>query len=352
MTGLTDTAYYTRKGIKYTALGLVLFMVLKFAWGVGLAWWKQRNPPPPPAPEVKFGKLPKTEFPISQTNLGALSYRLETIEGTPPNLPTLGRAYFMPGINPGLLALDRAKEKAKKMGFAGEPQPIDQTTYRFQTAADPPTTLEIETISGNFRLSYPYATDPELLANKILPSSPQAITETKGFLAKAGVLGDDLKEGRAEVSYWRLEGGNPVSAISFSEADFVRVDLFRSNLNDLPILATNPRQSNIYLLFSGSKQTEKRIVEAGFSYTPIDRENFSTYPLKTASQGWQELQAGQGYLANLGQNEDGKITIRRIYLAYFEQKGTIQKFLQPIFVFEGDKNFFAYVSAVDSNYTE
>ena len=353
MAGLTQTAYYTRKGIKYFALGLVLFTVLKFAWGMGLTWWKQQNPPPPPAPEVKFGKLPQIQFPAPQTNPSSLSYHLETIEGIPPNLPTLGRVYFMPEANPGVLALERAKEKAKQLGFGSEPQGLNETTYRFQNAAASPTTLEIDIISGNFKLFYPYSTDLDLLTNKTLPTDPQAIAEARSVLAKAGILTDDLKEGRSEVSYWRPEGGNLVPAISFSEADFVRIDLFRADVDDLPILPPNPKRANIYFLFSGSKQTEKRIVEAGFIYNAIDRELSSTYPLKTASQGWQELQAGQGYIANLGRNENGKITIRKIYLAYFEEgEGSAQKFLQPIFVFEGDGDFLAYAAAVSPELTE
>lgn len=353
MAGLTQTAYYTRKAIKYSAAGLVIFVVLKFAWGMGLAWWKQQNPPPPPAPEEKFGKLPAIQFPSSQTNPGSLSYHLETIEGIPPNLPTLGRVYFMPEANPGVLALERAKEKAKQLGFESEPQGFDETTYRFQNAANLPATLEIDIISGNFKLFYPYSTDLDLLANKTLPTDTQAIAEARSFLAKADVLTDDLKEGKGEVSYWRLEGGNLVPAVSFSEADFVRVDLFRTDVGDLPILPPNPRQANIYFLFSGAKQTEKRIAEVGFIYNAIDRELSSTYPLKTASQAWQELQAGQGYIANLGRNENGKVTIRKIYLAYFEEgKGSAQKFLQPIFVFEGDGDFLAYAAAVSPELTE
>jgi hypothetical protein len=53
----------------------------------------------------------------------------------------------------------------------------------------------------------------------------------------------------------------------------------------------------------------------------------------------------------LGDNQEGQITIRNIFLAYFESEEP-QNYLQPIFVFEGDKNFTAYVSAVDPEWID
>jgi len=43
----------------------------------------------------------------------------------------------------------------------------------------------------------------------------------------------------------------------------------------------------------------------------------------------------------------GQVTIRNIYLAYFEPV-TLTNYLQPIFVFEGDNNFVAYVPAIST----
>ena len=46
-----------------------------------------------------------------------------------------------------------------------------------------------------------------------------------------------------------------------------------------------------------------------------------------------------------------EIIIRKIYLAYFEP-ATLTNYLQPVFVFEGDDNFVAYVSAVTDKYVK
>ncbi|MBM3209034.1 hypothetical protein FJZ40_01970 [Candidatus Shapirobacteria bacterium] len=352
MNSLAQAAYYTRTIIKLSAIGLVLFFVIKFSINLGIAYWKQKNPPPPPAPEIRFGNLPKIAFPAPSDKLPAsLTYSLETIEGILPNLPTLGKVYFVPQPGPSLLASDRAKQKAGNLGFSGEPVLLTQTKYRFTSRAEPVATFELDIISGNFKLSYPYLSDPTLLQNPNVPQLSQAIAEARSYLAAAGALTDEIRDGRGEANYLKLDGQNLVPALSFSEAQFTSVNLFRKDLDTWPILSPNPKKSLIHFLFSGSGEQRRRIVEANFTYGPIDRQISSTYPLKTSAQAWQEIQAGQGFVANLGQNENGKITIRKAYLAYFDSEEP-QKFLQPIFVFEGDRNFFAYITAVDSQYTD
>jgi len=61
------------------------------------------------------------------------------------------------------------------------------------------------------------------------------------------------------------------------------------------------------------------------------------------------VQAGEGYIAS-GQNLE-RAVIRSVELAYFDDF-EYQPFLQPIYVFKGDDNFLAYVSAIHPNYLE
>lgn len=353
MSTLSETAHYARKAIKYGAIAVVFLLVGKFAYGIFLIHWKAAHPPPLPPPEVKFGKIPKIKFPTSHLPAGgqaSLSYRLQTIEGIPPNLPTVSKVYFIPQPGPNLLAADRAKERARKIGFDQPPTQLSTTVYRWQGKTDPPTTLELDIISGNFTLSYPHQEDSSLLINNT-PSKPQAISLAKNFLTNFESLPTDLKEDQAEVEYLKFEGGKLTPAIAFSETQFLRVNLFRERLDDLSILPPNPKQSLISFLISSSPDPNKKIVDIIYTYNQIERETFSSYPLKLSAQAWQELQANQGYIANLGRNEDGKVVIRRIYLAFFESAQP-QRFLQPIFVFEGDNDFYAYVAAVDPTMTE
>lgn len=266
-------------------------------------------------------------------------------------MPDTGNVYFMPESGPNLLALDRAKERAKKIGFSEEPTRLSPTLCRWEGKTDPPTTLELDIISGNFKFTYPYQDDPSLINNNYLSNNSQAIALVQNFLSSFESLPQDLEIDQSKIDYLRFENGELVPAIAISETQFLRINSSRKSLDDLPILSPNPKEALINFLVSGSSDLRKKIVMINYTYHPIERETFSTYPLKSSAQAWQELQAGQGYIANLGRNENGKITIRRIYLAYFESKES-QKFLQPIFVFEGDNDFYAYIAAVDSTMTE
>jgi len=345
---LTQTAQTTRRAIKIGIIGIVVLVVLKFGWDFSRDVWKRLRPPPPPPPTVAFGKMPALKFPEKETP--QLSYQLETIQGSLPDFADTGRVYFMPKEPPNLLALDRAKEQARRMGFNTQPELIEGSRYRWTTNTTPPTILEMEINSGNFHYRYQYENDQELLVQKNLPTDEQAAQETKKFLQNNGLLTEDLATGSAEIDYLRYQPPDLVSAVSLSEADFVRVNLFRADLDGLRILPPNPKEALISFLFSGNRESSKRILEIYYYYFPIDFNTSATYPLKPINNAWQELQGGQGYLANLGQNEE-QIVIRKIYLAYYDSKEP-QHFLQPIYVFEGDNDFFAYVPAIAAEWRE
>lgn len=351
MATLTQTAYWTRKIMLFGAIGLVVIIFLKISLDIVGNTWRKFNPPAPPSPTVTFGPLPKLIFPNQTADKPKLTFRLETIQGDLPKLPSQIKVYFMPKPGPNLLALDRAQQKAQKMGFRNEMEKISDVLYRWNDQKNPPMTLEMDINNGNFHLLYPYQTDQAILGQKNLPTNQQAAQEAKNFLLSNDLLAADLATGSAEFEYLKLITPQLTPAISLSEADFIRANLFRTGLDGLKILPPNPKEALISFLFSGAREFGKRLIEVNYNYSPIDTETFSTYPLKTVTLAWQEMQSGQAYLANLGQNPEGNITIRQIYLAYYDSQEP-QNFLQPVFVFEGDRNFIGYVPAIDPKWRE
>ena len=117
----------------------------------------------------------------------------------------------------------------------------------------------------------------------------------------------------------------------------------------MSVLPSNPYDANISGLVS--KSSDKKIIELKYTYFPLDLEVWATYPLKDTTLAWNELKQGNGFIANLGDNESGEVIIRKIYQAYYDPHNH-QNFLQPIFVFEGDKDFYAYVPAVTSDHVQ
>lgn len=350
MASLTITAYHTRRIVKYTAIGFVVFLVIRAGLGIFITYWKNAHPAPPPPPNMAFGKLPQIKFPQNISEQPNLSYKLETIEGTLPVFMAPVKVYFVPQSVPNLLALDRARELAASIGFLSEPVQVSERVFRF-TGENSASTLEIDIIDQKFKMTYDFTNDSEVLFEKKLPDELEAPLEAKNFLKKAGILKPELENGTTKVEFLKYYAPNFKPVISLSEADFIKVYLYQKNLDDLKILPPNPSQSLISFIFSGARNRAKRIIEINYFYNQASSDEVATYPLKTSQSAWQELTEGKGYIANLGNNPDGQITVRKLSLAYFEAD-TYQKFLQPIYVFEGDRNFIGYVPAVDSVWIE
>jgi hypothetical protein len=346
MATLTETAYYARKTLAIGGILLAAFIVLRISLNLAIKVWHRLHPAPPPKPTVSFGKIPQPVFP--ESNASGFTFKLETIEGKLPNLGNIGKVYLMPKETPTFLTLDRAKEKASTLGFRGEAEAISQNLYRWRNGS---TTLEMDILTGNFKLRYPYKDDQSLLVNKNLPSSQQAIQEAKSFLGGRNLLGKDVSAGTGETIYLRFVPPDLVPAISLSEADFIRVNLFRADLDKMKILPPNPKHSLISFLFSGSREGGKRIVEIDYNYFPIEQEISATYPLRSVETAWQELQAGEGYIANPPETGGTSPIIRKVYLAYYDSASS-QNYLQPIYVFEGDDEFMAYTAALDPKWLE
>lgn len=347
MATLTEIAYYSRKIFKYGLIAILVIILLKLVYDVGKGIFLKLYPPLPPAPTVKYGKLPKIEFP-QKNQLSATEYLLETPNGKLPDSPTQVKIYPFLELRPSLLAPENAKKEANTLGFSGNPEVITEQLYRWSKTIPQLLTLEMDIFTGTFKLTYDWQNDPEILTNINLPAKNQAIDEAKEYLKRKS-SNNDLLEGRYEAAYLKANGSLMIPAVSLSEANFIKVEVYRQNVDELPMVTENPQQGIAMIIFSGNRSAEKHIVEARYNYFPVNLEFFSTYPIKTAVQAWEELKNNQGFIA--GWQGTGKVIVRRIYLAYFDST-IYQKYLQPVFVFQGDDNFTVYLPAVSADYLE
>lgn len=350
MASLTETAYYSRKIIKYGSIAIVVLLILRSAFISFSTYWKKAHPPAPPPPTVAFGKLPKLKFP-ERNGLPTLTYKLENISGTLPKLADRAKIFFMPKPSSNLLAWDNTKTWAKRLGFTQEPEKIEEFSLRFSTDNIPKTILDVNVLTKNFTLTYDWQNDLQILSQGNPPQEAQAISSAKSFLQTADSLTDDLANGQGTVIYYKYSEGSLVKSLFFSEANFAQVNLYRQDIDEIKILPPNPLSSNVTLKLSAAKDRGRSIVEAKFIHFPISAENYATYPLKDTTTAWNQLKNGQGFVANLGNNTDGNITIRNVYLAYYDSDEP-QNFLQPVIVFEGDRDFYGYVPAVTDSWLE
>ncbi|MEK7526123.1 MAG: hypothetical protein AAB546_01445 [Patescibacteria group bacterium] len=341
MTSLTKVAIATRKGIRYFFYLVILGIFLKISIDIGSSIYKRIFPAPPPAPTVAFGKIPPISFPENK-GLPQFNYTVETTEGSFPSLSQQTKVYYMPKLSSNLLALELARQKALGLGFVSEGEKVSETVYKFTNPRNA-SKMEINIVTGSFSISYDLASDTTPLSKRP-PIAQTAESLVRTFLANGGTLPDDLT-GKAKYQFLKTEVQQLVPALSLSEANLIRISLFRKSLDDLPSMPADPIKGNVWFIVSGDTSRDKQIIAGEYRYFPLDETQASTYPLKTAGQAFEDLKAAKGYVASLGNNSDGNVVIRRIYLAYYDPN-LPDNFYQPIIVFEGDRNFVAYVPAV------
>lgn len=347
---LTDTAFYTRRAINWAILGVIAYILLRIFWSIFLTIFLIIFPAKAPPPNNAFGKLPSLKFPATATPSARLTFQLQTIEGDVPAASASANVYFMPKTAPNLLALNTAQAFATQLQF--DPTPIQESKniYRFNDPEFPLRRLRYDIVSGNFIVRYGFEQDPSIFVEKNL-SEPDAIKlEAQNLLQQYDLSKDDLTNGNTTVTFWKLSGITLVPTSSLSQADAVRVDFFRGAIGDMKIFTPNPDEAPVDIIFSGSSNNKKHVLELAYTYWPIDLTTAATYGVITSAQAWQELQNGQGYIAR-NPTSGNVAVVRNIYLGYYDSYDP-QTYLQPIFVFEGDNGFLAYVPAVAPPWTE
>ena len=350
MATLTETAYYTRRTINWMILSVILYIILRIAWTVFFTAWLYFFPPQPPAPNFRFGKLPAIKFPESSPS-AQFTYRLETIEGNVPVASGSATVYFMPKPAANLLALTKTQEFAKRLGL--NPKPIEETKaiYRFEDDTTQLRRLRFDIVSNNFILRYGFEQDTGLFSERSLPGVDASIAEGKSMLQTFTLYGNDLVKGTNKVSFLKLVGDTLVPSTSLSQADAVRLDFFRQNVGGVRLFTPYPDEGQVVIIFSGSKNAKKKVLQFAYTLWPIDYETTGTYAIKASASAWEELKGGRGYIARTPTNGATSIVIRQVYLGYYDSFDP-QMYLQPVFVFEGDNGFMGYVPAVSAQWTE
>ncbi len=350
MASLTEASILTRKIIRYGIYLVILLIIGRIALYFGQGFFQRFFPPEPPKATVAFGKLPKLPFP-EKTKPENLAYKLETADGNLPTFPELVPVYEMPQAQSSLQGLEAAKQKAQAMGFNPDGRLVVENVpnvYLFRKT-DKPSNFTINIITGVFSISYDLASDPSVLGT-IPPAPTQAVTNAQGFLGRIGLTESDLT-GEATTEFLRVDKGRFASTSSLSEAQVIKVNLFRKNYGDkdsMRAVTPDMPEANVWAMFAGQSS---EVIAAEYHYFPLDAKKSGTYPIKTADTAWQELKDGKGYIANSGdRSSSNEVVIRKVYLGYYDA-GQYQAYYQPVVVFEGDGNFWAYVPAVnDDNY--
>jgi hypothetical protein len=351
MLNLTEISITTRKLLVWLIIVFIGYLILKIISGIAIQYWKATHPPLLPPPNLRFDKIPSPKFTHVATSSSGFKFVLENVEGQPPETTSAGKVYSMPKKLPSLLSSERAKKFAAKLNFTDEPELVTSTLYRFFDPSDKLRTLEIDINDMNFKIKYDYTKNSQIFNHGQVMTRDQALTEVKNFLQLNSLFDETILKGKITVETLTFNPDSKVfnTVSSFSQANSVRINFFRNDLDELNILPPSFNQSYNYALFTASVPPYPRITEISYTFWPIELNDFATYPLKSGAVAWQDLLDGYALIVNVGRNSPDKIVIRKIYLAYYDSEEP-QLYLQPIFVFEGDNDFVAYLPAIDSNY--
>lgn len=345
---LTQVAYTSRKVIKYGGIGLVGFLF--FWWGLGVAVKAyQKAHPPYVAPTVRYGVIDRVFFP--EKEFQKKEFVAELPNDSFPNYKDQANVYFIYRSKSIIGALEDSKKTAASMNFVNEPREIGIGIYVFNDS-NTGRSLTMNVLQSSFKLSYPYLTDQLLLNPEQMPNKEQAIITATNFLEQAGKMSPDLEEGEKKVSYWKINFDGLKEVTALSEANIIRVDFIRKKLaEDFQVVAVEVDKAPVSVLVSGSSVAAKKVVEVNYQHVNVDTSeaSSSTYPIITSQEAFNNLNLGNYWPAS--DTNASKITIRKIYLAYFEPVNLTQ-FLQPVYVFEGDGDFVAYVRAVKDTYAK
>lgn len=346
---LTTVVASARKGIKYGGLFLIVLPIFVGILSSSLKTYKKAHPIKK-EPNVKYGIIPRIQFP--EKKIGTKNITLELTNDKLPNLGDQARVYVVFRTDKNFLALETETQTARQLGFESEPRLISPNTYEFSNNNNQK--LIVNILDGSFRLKYPYNEDQMLMSNYNMPNKEDLISKAKSFLDQAKKLPTDIKNAEPKVTYWKNDGSGLKQVSSQSEANMARIDFYRDAVYDeVKIMSTDINRAPISVLISGSNISGKDIVDIDYKYVNIDRESYATYPIKSTEEAYSDLKNSKYWPVSDVAEQD--ITIRKIYLAYFEP-AVLTNFMEPIYVFEGDSKagnkFTAYVSAVADKYTK
>lgn len=338
MPTLSKTKRETQIILKWGGISLAIIFLF-FAGIRFLSFIKTLFTPPPP-PQASFGKLTAIPFPLQVKE--NLTYSLDTLTGFLPNFSDRAKVYKIIPDPPMLLGLDKTREKVSEIGFKSNGTQIAEDVYQWiDQSKSLQRTITMNIYSSDFTLSSPYRITQSFENFSESDDKNLAVETAKSFLSKMSLFPQDIDENKIKTTLYSIEKSTLIPTSKISNTKIIKVDFFQKDLDGLPIYYEKGASTINFLI--GKQEKELKVADARFFHKNIS-QTASTYAIKTASQAFSELKKGKAYIANKPDNTV-EFTIKKVFLAYYIGEDQ-QDFLMPIVVFEGNKDFLAYVSAI------
>ena len=305
-----------------------------------------RNPPNP-----KYGKMEALKFVpadvlIAGDKLPAVV--LDTKDGRlPAGLPRKMTIYKFKGVQYSYLAGKGSQADADKLGFSEAELISDlkgkEYSWRSLVSGG---VLYINTETKALLIGTDLSGKGDQYRRASI-NQESAKTHAIEILRKLGRYDEAVyKSEYHKVALGQFIGNQLIETKAAADAQIARVDLF-GKLKDFPILGPDARKGLIWMILRnpGQEVTPFNYPVAEVYHWDLTSENDASYPIITVKEAWKNILAGKGIISsvrprNFNPFEEistptiGRILVNKIYLAYYETPD-FQKFLQPIYVFEG-----------------
>lgn len=386
---LHDTTILLKKAGIGSAVGITSIILIVILVRVSMGIYASLNPPLKDPPKQSFGALPPIEFPknVADNNF---TYKLETTSGGLPTTLTDGstpipdRLSVFPIVesSPNFQNLDIAKSKVASLNFtvsgggALPEKQLEDPYYEWDETTGFNRKIKMNINSFDFTMTSDFLSSLIPLSGQFISSEPSAIQVAQNFLSIGGFTTKDLDFTKTStpdnpvhyVTYPKLysiqsgpQGNTLVETTSLSKTQVIRVDFYQNDVVydmntggtegagqkvhlKIPIIYPHPPFSIMnFLVTSGPNGA--MVTQAFYTHKNIDLTNAdATYAIKTADEAFTELKNGKAYIAAY-YGTDNIIPIKSVYLAYYLGEDS-EGYLKPIYVFEGNNGFFAYVPAL------
>ena len=339
---LTELSYYFRKYLPYAILSCLIFLIFFYSIKLTLIYIESNKTIPVYTNPI-FGNVSQPEIPNSSSSAG-FKFTLDTIEGQPITATDTAKVYFMLQNNPRFGYSEKIYLIAKSFGFNTEVVK-HQLTGKIATFSDKEKTLTIDI--SNFNFKFDRKVNNELFTSSQLTIPVRTVIENKAidFLKKIGRYPDELAKGTTNIIYLKYNpiNQNFVNVEKSSQAQLVEIDFGRPDIDTFKVVTPKffTSQNYVIMLFQGE---EFQIIKSQIAFFEKSEEQVGTYLVKTGEEAWSELNSGMGYIV-AGTQGQKDVLIKSMELRYFDPD-IYQNYLQPVYVFLGEGNFAAYVSAI------
>lgn len=345
---LTEISYYSRKYLPFFII-FCLFIVVFFYIIKLLFIYVQSQPQQKTMINPIFGSIKRPLLKEGSTSAN-FKYILDTIEGQPVTASETAKIFPLPPSYSKIKFLQQIYLMAKAVGFDTETvkHSLVGTDAIFDDGSQK-MTIDV----SNFNFVYEYnikgLDENEFSTPDSFPTQREIEDKAINFLNAVGRYPEELAVGKRNLIYVTyVPGSNELRpAPQNKTTNFVEVDLYRSDIDEIPIVSPKYFNSQNYVMIAFGKDSF-RVIKAQVQFFEKSPDQYGVYPLKSGDTAWEELKAGKALVVSATQGI-GTINIKKMFLGYFDPD-IYQEYLQPVYVFLGDNNFVGYVPAIDNKY--